>query len=94
MDTLAIRKGTVVHFLQALPSSLFTTMAKMKALVVIDELVGLTRMVWSIIEFSRQKTTVKIIMTERVDQEAHSGQQVEMLYNGMNRIFFSRVLSV
>ncbi len=87
-DTLAIRKGTVVHFLQALPSSLFMTMAKTEALIVVDELVGLTRTVWSILEFSRQKTTVKIIVTERVDQEAHSGKQVEMLYNGRHRILF------
>ncbi len=55
------------------------TMTKTKALVVIDELLGLTCTVWSVLEFGRQKTTVKIIVAERVDQEAHSGKQVEML---------------
>ncbi len=79
-DTLAIRKGTVVHFLQALSTSLSMTMTKTETLVVIDELVVLTRMVWSVLEFSRQKTTVKIVVAKRVDQEAHSGKQVEMLY--------------
>ncbi len=55
------------------------TMAKTEALIVVDELVGLTCTVWSILEFSRQKMTVKVIVTEQVDQEAHSGKQVEML---------------
>ncbi len=63
-------------------------MANTKGLVVVDELVGLTCTVWSVLEFSRQKTTVKIVMTEWVDQEAHSGKQVEMLYNGKDRILF------
>ena len=87
MDTLAIRKGAVVHFLQALSTSLFMMMTKMETLIVIDELVVLTHTVWSVLEFSRQKMTVKIVVAKRVDQEAHSGKQVEMLQNGMNRIF-------
>ncbi len=79
MDTLAIQKGTIVHFLQALSTSLFTTVAGTKALVVVDKLVGLTHTVWSVLKFCRQETTVKIVVTEWVDQETHSGRQVEML---------------
>ncbi len=67
MDTLAVRKGTVVHFLQTLSTSLFTTMTKTEILVVIDELIVLTRMVWNVLEFSRQKMTVKIIIAKQVD---------------------------
>ncbi len=71
MDTFAIQKGTIVHFLQALFTHLFTTVTGTKALVVVDELVQLNHMV----------------TTQWVDQETHPGRQVEMLWDGMNRNF-------
>ncbi len=76
-NALAVVEGAVVCLLETPSPGLLTMMARLEALVVVDEVILLTSMVGFELE-CRQKLTVEILITLRVNQEAHSGEQFNM----------------
>ncbi len=77
LNALAVVEGAVVCLLETPSPSLLTMMTRLEVLVVVDEVILLTSTVGFELE-CRQKSTVKILVTPWVNQEAHSGKQFDM----------------
>ncbi len=77
LNALAVVEGAVVRLPETPSPGLLMAMAWLEALIVVDEVILLTSTVGFELE-CRQKSTVEILITPWVNQEAHSGKQLDM----------------
>ena len=72
-NTSAVLERTIVRFSEAPSPGQLTAMTRLEAFIVVDEIILLTSAVGLKLEH-RQKPTVEILITLRINQETHSGK--------------------